>query len=107
MNIAKQLNSLGQGTYGPSTVGTSQDRMFVGSTPSNFLNSNPPGTVTNSPFGRDPLANFGFQFNVVPEPAPFLVLGAGPHRRDRSSPTLIVLAPPKGACIVGRPYLFQ
>ncbi|MBS1713671.1 MAG: PEP-CTERM sorting domain-containing protein [Armatimonadetes bacterium] len=74
---AAQLDKLGMGLYGPPTVGTSADKMFVSSTPGSFLSNNPAGTVFNSPFGGNPAANFGMQFNVVPEPFSMLALGAG------------------------------
>jgi len=74
---AAQLNNLGMGLFGPPTVGTSADKMFVSSAPSSFLSNNPGGSVFNSPFGGNPAANFGMQFNVVPEPFSMVALGAG------------------------------
>lgn len=72
---ATQLNNLGQGLFDAPTVGSSADKDFLSSAPSSFLANNPAGTLRTSPFGANPNANYGNQFNVVPEPASMLALG--------------------------------
>lgn len=74
---AAQLDNLGQGLYNPPTVGSSADKDFVTNPPSSFLANNPTGTLRNSPFAANPVANYGWQINTVPEPASMAVLGLG------------------------------
>lgn len=74
---AAQLDNMGQGLYNPPTVGSSADKDFVTSTPSSFLANNPAGTARNSPFSANPVANYGWQINTVPEPASIVALGLG------------------------------
>lgn len=71
---ATQLNNLGQGLFDPPTVGTSEDTIFISSTAGVF-GSNPPGSVLSSPFSAAPNANFGWQFQAVPEPGSMTLLG--------------------------------
>jgi hypothetical protein len=75
---AAQLNLLGQGIYGPPTVGSSADSFFTTTAAGSFLGSNPAGTVTN--FGGAPVANFGWKFtspSPVPESGTLWMLLAG------------------------------
>lgn len=71
-----QLDLLGQGIYGPPTVGSSADSFFVTTAAGSFLVSNPVGTVTS--FGGNPVANFGWKFtSPVPESGTLWMLLAG------------------------------
>lgn len=60
------MNAIGQQLFNPPTIGSSDDTYFITNTAGSFLANNPAGTVTN--FGGSPVANFGWQFQVVPEP---------------------------------------
>jgi MYXO-CTERM domain-containing protein len=75
-----QMNNLGQGTFGPASVGSSVDDFFRTTAAGTFGSSNPAGGFLF--FGGPPAANFGWSFTVaeniipVPEPAPVAALGA-------------------------------
>jgi len=70
---AAQLNLLGNGTFNPPTVGSSQDLYFQSSNNS-FLTNNPSGGFFF--FNGTPVANFGWEFTVgVPEPATYALFG--------------------------------
>ena len=70
-----QMNNLGQGIFGPPVVGSSQDAMFHTAAAGSFFNTaNPAGAITN--FGGNPVANFGWEFNV-PAPGSIALLGMG------------------------------
>jgi hypothetical protein len=68
-----QLNLLGQGAFNPPTVGSSVDIFFL-STAAGVPGDNPGGNLQN--FGGNPVANFGWQFQVaaVPEPGTLMLL---------------------------------
>jgi hypothetical protein len=73
-----QLNNLGQGQFNPPTVGISDDVIFVSNAagvPGDF----PAGIQRNFGGAGNPVASFGWQFQVaaVPEPGT-LVLLLGP-----------------------------
>lgn len=72
-----QLNSLGQGVFNTPSIGSSSDSFFITTNPGSFLASNPAGSITN--FSGNPVANFGWQFDItpVPEPATLAALGLG------------------------------
>lgn len=86
---AADLNNLGQGTFDPPTVGSSADRFFQTTAPGSFFTTaNPAGTIQN--FNGNPVANFGWRFEAVPEPGTMIALGAGAaallaRRRRRNS----------------------
>ncbi len=91
---AAQVASLGQGVYGPPSVGSSDNVYFVSSGNTGGFTTTPAGTIVSGPIGGQP-ANFGWQINVVavPEPSSFglvalgLVSGGGvlARRRRRSA----------------------
>ncbi len=90
---AAQLNNFGQGIFGPPTVGSSQDRVFDTTAAGAYNVSNPAGTLFSAPFGGNPPANFGWQFDVtaIPEPGSLalMTLAAGlflPRLRRRRRP---------------------
>lgn len=68
-----QLNLLGQGTFNPPTVGSSFDIFFL-STAAGLPGDFPAGNLQN--FSGNPVANFGWQFQIVavPEPGTLLLL---------------------------------
>lgn len=70
-----QLGNVGWGIFNPVAVGSSTDIQFRGtnSGPSNV--SNPAGGLTN--FGGNPVANFGWKLETVPEPASMAAIGLG------------------------------
>lgn len=71
-----QLNELGVGLFNPVDVGTSADKDFL-TTAAGAPASNPAGTIRNSPFGGNPVANYGYEMNLTPEPGTWAVLGLG------------------------------
>ena len=82
-----QLGSVGWGIFNPVAVGSSTDGQWRSTnTGANVVNS-PAGSVVN--FGGNPVANFGWKLQTVPEPASFAVIGLGliglSARRRRSS----------------------
>lgn len=58
---AAQLNNLGQGIFSPVDRGISLDRLFRTTAAGDFLVNNPAGAIENSPFGANPVANFGWE----------------------------------------------
>ena len=76
---AAVMNNFGQAIFNPPTIGSSADRAFFGSTPGTQTTGNPAGSVVNSPFSGNPVANFGWQITAVPEPSTvaFVVFGVG------------------------------
>lgn len=70
-----QMNNMGQGLFNPPTVGSSADVAFITNAAGSFVGNNPAGTQFN--FGGQPVANFGWEFQAVPEPASMAVLGLG------------------------------
>jgi hypothetical protein len=83
---AAQLALLGQGTFNPPDVGSSQDRYFLGSSSgAPFDTNDPSGSITS--FGGSPVANFGWEI-VVPEPsssglALAIICGSAQRRRRK------------------------
>ncbi len=71
-----QLNELGQGLFDPPTLGTSLDEDFV-TTAAGAPAANPAGSIRNSPFAANPRANYGWEFDAVPEPTSIAALGIG------------------------------
>ena len=76
------LNNMGLGIYNPVDKGTSADEDFVsatsgGTNTSAFVVNNPAGSVRNSPFTANPVANYGWEFNAAPEPASLCLLALG------------------------------
>lgn len=74
---AAQLNNLGQGLFDPPTLGTSADRHWISAAAGSNFVSNPAGSIGNSPFAANPVANYGWSFNTVPTPGALAVLGLG------------------------------
>lgn len=76
--LVTKLNKLGLLYHsGPPAVGSSADSVWASSAPgSNFVNS-PAGTVINSPFGGNPVANAYFKVQAVPEPASMVAVALG------------------------------
>ncbi|MBV6459771.1 MAG: hypothetical protein HONBIEJF_02924 [Fimbriimonadaceae bacterium] len=70
-----QLNNFGQGLFNPPTIGSSADVAFITNAAGSFVGNNPPGSQFN--FGGNPIANFGWEFQAVPEPATMAALGLG------------------------------
>jgi hypothetical protein len=70
-----QLDNFGQGLFNPPTVGTSADTAFITNAAGSFVGNNPAGQTFN--FGGNPVANFGWEFQAVPEPASMVALGLG------------------------------
>lgn len=73
-----QLNLLGQGLFDPPTLGTSTDVDFLSTLTggSNSLINNPTGAVRTAPF-VGAVANYGWEFTVVPAPASASLLCLG------------------------------
>jgi hypothetical protein len=70
-----QLNLLGQGIFSPPAVGSSADTFWSSTVGGSFFNvNNPAGSQSN--FGGNPAANFGWEFNV-PTPGSIALLGMG------------------------------
>lgn len=60
---AAQLNNLGQGLFGPATVGSSADLYFETTAAGSFFGvNNPAGSLLN--LNGNPPASFGWEFNV-------------------------------------------
>jgi len=80
-----QLDLLGQILLNPPTIGSSDDNFFLTAAAGSFLVNNPTGSVLN--FGGNPVANFGWAVQVVPEPSSIalvgLALGGGLWRKLR------------------------
>jgi len=74
---AADLNNLGQLLFNPPTAGSSADLIWVSSTNGDFLVNNPGGSLIVSPFGGNPVGNFGWQFTIqsVPEPSALMLVG--------------------------------
>ncbi|MGP0068651.1 MAG: PEP-CTERM sorting domain-containing protein [Isosphaeraceae bacterium] len=75
---AAQLNALGQGIFGPPTVGSSQDVFFQSSSATSIGTNNPAGTLFF--FGGSPPADFGWSFATaqsVPEPSSLALSAIG------------------------------
>ena len=66
---AAQLGGVGQGIFDPPTVGSSNDVFFMTTGAGGFFGlANPAGTLNT--LGGNPVANFGWEFNVdAPVPA--------------------------------------
>lgn len=72
------LNNLGQGLFNPPDVGTSADRQFgAPASGAPFASNNPAGTIQNSPFTANPVANYGWELVPVPEPMGLSLAAAG------------------------------
>jgi hypothetical protein len=71
---AANAEKIGEGTFNPVDVGSSNDEDFTSSTvstsSSSFTAADPAGTVNISPFAGAPVANFEWEFNPVPVPEP-------------------------------------
>lgn len=72
-----QLDLLGQGLFDPPTQGGSADRHWISSAAGSNFVPNPAGAIGNSPFGANPVANYGWSFNTVPTPGAMALLGLG------------------------------
>jgi hypothetical protein len=75
---AAQLNNLGQGIFGPPTVGSSQDLFFQSNSATSNGTTNPAGVVFF--FGGNPPADFGWSFSTaqaVPEPSSLALSAVG------------------------------
>jgi hypothetical protein len=73
-----QLNLLGQGLYGPPTVGSSQDLFFQSTSATSNGTNNPAGGLFF--FGGSPPADFGWSFSTsqaVPEPSTLALSAVG------------------------------
>jgi len=90
---AAQIAGLGQGVYGPPSVGSSSNTYFVSSGNTGGFTTTPAGAIVSGPIGGQN-ANFGWQVNVVavPEPSSLGLIalglvsgGAGLARRRRKS----------------------
>ncbi len=68
-----QLNSIGMALFNPPAIGTSQDAFFVTDTAGSFLVNNPVGGIYW--FNGNPVANFYFSIQVVPEPTGMALMG--------------------------------
>lgn len=67
-----QMDMLGQGIFGPPTVGSSADRVFRTTAAGSFFGvDNPAGGALD--FGGSPLANLGWEFTAVPEPRTMVI----------------------------------
>jgi hypothetical protein len=78
---AANLAEVGQGLFGPPTVGTTADTLFSTNNADNGLDSNPAGylyTYTPTPPSTQPL-EYGWEFEVAaaPEPSQYAAFGLG------------------------------
>lgn len=73
---AAQLNSLGLGTFNAVDIGSSADKDFL-TTNAGVPAGNDAGAIRTSPFTGNPVANYGWEFNPVPEPTTMAALGLG------------------------------
>jgi hypothetical protein len=72
---ADELNNLGQGLDDPPDAGSSADEFYNGSTDgAPYTSNSPPGTLEY--FGGSPVANFGWEIVVSPEPASAILTAA-------------------------------
>jgi hypothetical protein len=75
-----QMNNLGEGIFGPPTVGSSQDHFFETTSAGDFASNDPAGSLLS--FGGSPVADFGWSFSssTTPEPGTGMLslLGAIP-----------------------------
>lgn len=67
-----ELNKLGLGVFDPPLSGSSLDEDFISPGPSQGAQDFPVGTVRSSPYGGNPVANYGFR--VSPEPGSLCLL---------------------------------
>jgi hypothetical protein len=76
---AAQINELGQGIFGPPTVGSSEDVFFQSSSATTIGTANPAGGFFY--FGGNPPADFGWSFetaqSTVPEPSSLALSAIG------------------------------
>lgn len=70
-----QLSLLGQGIYGPPTLGSSTDTAFQTNLAGSHLVNNPVGSQFN--FQGSPPANFGWRVSTAPAPGAMALLGLG------------------------------
>ena len=60
------IGDFGLQVFNPPTVGSSQDQKFRSNNPGSAeAVSNPSGTVAQSPFGGNPIANFGWELTTI------------------------------------------
>jgi hypothetical protein len=94
---AANLNNMGQLLCDPPVVGSSQDGFFISDNAG--LGPNPAGAFYASPFGGDPVGNYGWQFTVPSSAAPefgsagqfalyglVAITGVARRRRQRTAP---------------------
>lgn len=74
---AAQIENLGQGLFDPPTIGSSLDLFFETAAPGSFVGNNPAGGLFFFGGAPNPIANFGWQFSVIPEPTTWALLGLG------------------------------
>jgi hypothetical protein len=79
---AADLNNLGQATFDPPTVGSSANQYWASSAAGSFFTiNNPAGAIIAGPItapgGGSVTANFGWEFQMLPEPSTYAMLAAG------------------------------